>query len=108
MLTFLSKIFGSKSDRDIKHIQPLVAKIKEEYSKLEGLTNDELRAKTADFKKRIADYLADIDKEIADLKMQGDREGVEMDEKTAIYEKVDKLNKDRDRRLEEVLMQLLP
>ena len=108
MLTFLSKIFGSKSDRDIKHIQPLVAKIKEEYPQLERLTHDELRAKTVDFKKRIADYLADIDKEIAGLKMQGDQEGVEMGEKTAIYEKVDKLNKDRDRKLEEVLMQLLP
>ena len=108
MLTFLSKIFGSKSDRDIKHIQPLVAKIKEEYPKLESLTNDELRAKTADFKQRIADFLADIDKEIAALKAEADQEGVEMSEKTAIYDKVDRLGKDRDRQLEEVLMQLLP
>ncbi|MGV3761684.1 preprotein translocase subunit SecA [Parapedobacter sp.] len=108
MLTFLSKIFGSKSDRDIKHIQPLVAKIKEEYPKLAALTNDELRAKTADFKQRIAEFLADIDKEIAALKVEADQEGVEMTEKTAIYDKVDKLGKDRDRQLEEVLMQILP
>ncbi len=108
MLTFLSKIFGSKSDRDIKHIQPLVAKIKEEYPKLESLTNDELRSKTADFKQRIGEYLADIDKEIAALKAEADQEGVEMTEKTAIYDQVDKLGKDRDRQLEEVLMQILP
>ena len=108
MLTFLSKIFGSKSDRDIKHIQPLVAKIKEEYPKLEALTNDELRDRTADFKRRIAEFLADIDKEIAALKAEADQEGVEMSEKTAIYDKVDKLGKDRDHQLEEVLMQLLP
>ena len=108
MLTFLSKIFGSKSDRDIKHIQPLVAKIKEEYPKLESLTHDELREKTVDFKRRIADYLADIDKEIAALKTEADQEGVEMSEKTAIYDKVDKLGKDRDRQLEEVLLQILP
>src|SRR5690606_27823508 len=93
MLTFLSKIFGSKSDRDIKHIQPLVAKIKEEYPKLESLTNDELRSKTADFKQRIGEYLADIDKEIAALKAEADQEGVEMTEKTAIYDQVDKLGK---------------
>jgi len=108
MLTFLSKIFGSKSDRDIKHIQPLVAKIKEEYPKLEPLTHDQLRAKTIDFKRRIADYLADIDKEIAALKAEAEQEGVEMSEKTAIYDKVDKLGKDRDRQLEEVLLQILP
>ncbi|SEL79233.1 preprotein translocase subunit SecA [Parapedobacter koreensis] len=108
MLTFLSKIFGSKSDRDIKHIQPLVEKIKAEYVKLEGLTNDELRAKTADFKQRITEYLADIDKEISNLKAEADQEEVDMIQKTAIYDKVDKLGKERDQKLEEVLMQILP
>lgn len=108
MLTFLSKIFGSKSERDIKHIQPLVVRIKEEYAKLDGLSNDELRARTADFKQRIADYLADIDQEIDNLKADAEKEGVDMTEKTALYDKVDKLGKDRDKRLEEVLMQILP
>src|SRR5690606_31161987 len=75
---------------------------------LESLTNDELRAKTVDFKRRIAEFLSDIDKEIAALKAEADQDGVEMSEKTAIYDKVDKLDKDRDRQLEEVLMQLLP
>lgn len=108
MLTFLSKIFGSKSERDIKHIQPLVEKIKAEYAKLESLTNDELRAKTADFKRRITEYLADIDAEIGALKAEAEQEGVDMTEKTALYDKVDKLGKDRDQKLEEVLMQILP
>lgn len=108
MLTFLSKIFGSKSERDIKHIHPLVEKIKTEYAKLTSLTHDELRAKTTDFKRRITEYLADIDAEIAGLKTEAEQEGVDMTEKTAIYDKVDKLNKDRDQKLEEVLMQVLP
>ena len=108
MLTFLSKIFGSKSDRDIKHILPMVEKIKEEYAQLEGLTNDELRAKTADFKRRIADYLAEIDKEVADLKAEAEEEGMDMSQKTAIYDQVDKLGKDRDQKLEEVLLKILP
>ncbi|MFC7525324.1 preprotein translocase subunit SecA [Parapedobacter sp. GCM10030251] len=108
MLTFLSKIFGSKSERDIKHIQPLVEKIKTEYAKLESLSNDELRAKTADFKKRIKEYLADIDSEITALKAEAEQEGIDMTQKTAIYDKVDKLGKDRDQKLEEVLMQVLP
>src|SRR5690606_2179901 len=108
MLGFLSKIFGSKSDRDIKHIRPLVDKIKEEFAKLEGLSHDELRAKTLDFKRRISDYLADIDGEINQLKTDAEEPQVEMAEKNAIYEKVDKLIKDRDKKLEEVLMEILP
>ncbi len=50
MLGFISKLFGSKSERDVKSIQPLVEKIKGEFAKLENLSNDELRAKTLDFK----------------------------------------------------------
>ncbi|WP_353184353.1 preprotein translocase subunit SecA [Parapedobacter lycopersici] len=108
MLTFLSKIFGSKSDRDIKHIQPLVERIKEEYAKLDSLSHDELRSKTVAFKQRIAAYLETIDKEIAELKGEAEQEGVDMTQKTAIYDKVDKLGKDRDKKLEEVLMEILP
>lgn len=108
MLEFLSKIFGSKSDRDIKHIRPLVDKIKEEFAKLESLSNDELRGKTSNFKQVIAEYLADIDQEINSLKAEAEQVEVEMAEKNAIYDKVDKLIKDRDKKLEEVLMQILP
>ena len=108
MLKFLSKLFGSKSERDIKAIQPIVNKIKEEYSKLTNLSHDELRAKTIEFKNRIKEYLKDIDAEIADLKSKADDHAVDIAEKTAVYEKVDKLNKDRDKKLEEVLADILP
>ena len=80
MLGFLSKVFGSKSDRDIKHIRPLVEKIKEEFAKLEVLSNDELRAKTLGFKQQIADYLTDIDGEIKNLKAEAEQPEVEMAE----------------------------
>ncbi len=107
MLKFLSKLFGSKSERDIKAIMPLVNKIKEEYEKLAGLSHDELRAKTQDFKNRISTYLQDIDNEIADLKKNADSTE-DMEEKTSIYDKIDKLTKDRDKKLEEVLLEILP
>ncbi|MBD1424201.1 preprotein translocase subunit SecA [Sphingobacterium arenae] len=108
MLKFLSKLFGSKSERDIKSVQSIVDKIKEEYEKLSSLSHDELRAKTADFKNRIKAYLADIDQEITSLKAEADKDDVDMGEKTALYEKVDKLSKDRDKKLEEVLLEILP
>src|SRR5690606_146987 len=108
MLKFLSKIFGSKSVRDIKHIQPLVDKIKAEYDKLQNLTHDELRAKTQEFKKRIEDYLADITVEITTLRASAEEPGLDMAAKNDIYEKVDRLEKDWDKKLEEVLLEILP
>ena len=108
MLKILSKLFGSKSDRDIKAIQPIVNRIKEEYSKLAEISNDELRAKTLEFKQRIQEYLQELDTEIADLKVQAEDDTVDMTTKTAIYEKIDKLQKDRDKKLEEILLEILP
>ncbi|WP_447766322.1 preprotein translocase subunit SecA [Sphingobacterium faecium] len=108
MLKFLSKLFGSKSERDIKGVQPIVEKIKSEYEQLSSITDDELRGKTADFKNRIKGYLADIDTEISTLKAEADADDLDMSQKTAIYENVDKLSKDRDKKLEEVLMDILP
>ncbi len=108
MLKFLSKLFGSKSERDIKSIQPIVEKIKEEYEKLASLSNDELRGKTLAFKNRIKEYLSEIDEEISSLKAEADQDEVDMGKKTELYEKVDKLSKDRDKKLEEVLLEILP
>ncbi|HEY0894919.1 MAG TPA: hypothetical protein VGE15_00070, partial [Sphingobacteriaceae bacterium] len=72
MLGFLSKLFGSKSERDIKLIMPIVEQIKAEYAKLSALSHDELRQKTIEFKARIQSHLADIDKQIADLKVEAE------------------------------------
>ena len=108
MLGILSKLFGNKSDRDIKIIQPLVEKTKEEYAKLSVLSNDELRQKTADFKARISEFLNQIDNEIADVRLKADAADLPINEKTAIYDELDKLQKDRDKELEKILMEILP
>ncbi|WP_316798778.1 preprotein translocase subunit SecA [Pedobacter frigidisoli] len=108
MLGFLAKIFGSKSERDIKTIQPLVVKINEQYSKLSALSNDELRGKTIEFKSRIADFLTEVDGKIAALKADAENEALDLHEKTAIYDQVDALGKDRDAELEKVLLEILP
>ena len=108
MLALISKLFGSKSNRDIKLIQPLVDKTKEEYSKLSTLSNDELRQKTLDFKARIKEYLAEIDIKIAEVKAEAESADLPMNEKTALYDQLDKLQKDRDAELEKVLMEILP
>lgn len=108
MLGFLTKVFGSKSERDIKAIQPLVIKINEEYAKLSALSNDELRNKTVYFKDIIAKSLAEIDTQISTLKTDADGQDLSLPEKTAIYERIDVLVKDRDKELEVILMEILP
>lgn len=108
MLKLISKLFGSKSDRDVKQLMPIVAKINEEYAKLSALSHDELRGKTLEFKARIKDYLASIDQEITENQTEADKIGQDIVKKTELYEKIDKLKKDRDSKLEEILDQILP
>ena len=108
MLGFLAKVFGSKSERDIKAIQPLVVKINEHYSKLSALSNDELRGKTIEFKERISTFLTEIDGKISALKADAESEDLDLHQKTAIYDQVDALGKDRDAELEKVLLEILP
>ncbi|PST84732.1 preprotein translocase subunit SecA [Pedobacter yulinensis] len=108
MLEFLTKIFGSKSERDIKGIQPLVVKTNEEYAKLGSISNDELRHKTIEFKQRIAEFLTEIDQQISALRTEAENEALDLQQKTSIYDQIDSLGKDRDKELEKVLLEILP
>ena len=110
MLGILSKIFGgNKSEKDIKIITPLVAEINQHFAAYKSLTNDELRAKTGEFKSRIAEHLKEMDTKIAQLNQQADELPFsEINGKDVIYQEVDKLKKDRDKEIEEVLEELLP
>ncbi len=108
MLKFLGKLFGSKSERDVKQLRPLVEKINEEFAKLNSLSNDELRGKTFAFKNKIKEYLSEIEAEIDGLKKEAEDQSLSMEQKTEIYEKIDKLTKERDQELEVVLMEILP
>ena len=68
MAGFFAKLFGgSKSERDIKVLRPRVEKINSYFAAYQSLSNDELRAKTQEFKQRIKEYLKDTDSEIEQL-----------------------------------------
>ncbi len=108
MLDFITKIFGGgKSEKDVKAIMPIVEQIKEEFAKLGQMSNEDLRAKTGEFKTRIADYLADIDAEIIEMKSRSEGD-LPVEEKEELYTEIDKLEKKRDENLEEVLNEILP
>jgi preprotein translocase subunit SecA len=110
MLGFLSKLFGgSKSEKDVQKLTPIVEKINQYFQQYQSLSNDELRNKTQEFRARIKEYLAVIDKEIAVLTAQADAFGEDqIQEKDVTYQEIDKLKKERDRKIEEVLEQIQP
>ena len=104
----LTKIMGgSKQDKDVKAATPFVEKINNIYPTLSSLSNDQLRGKTSEFKARIADYVSDIDKAIADLRQQSIEEEDTL-QKEKYLNKIDELVKEKDKHLEEVLMEILP
>ena len=109
MLSFISKLFGNKSERDVKSIEPIVEKVKEEFSKLEGISNDELRGKTLAFKETIKQGLAEIDADLQQLKDKAENDTeLDVSGKVELYREIDKLEKDRNKELEVILMEILP
>ncbi len=110
MLGIISKIFGgNKSDKDVKKILPVVEKINEFYASYASLSNDELRAKTAGFRSRITDHLRATDDEITSKNNEADALPFsELNAKDALYQEVDKLKKERNKKIEEALEEILP
>jgi preprotein translocase subunit SecA len=105
----ISKIFGSKSERDIKLVMPYIEKIKEIYPALKDISDDDLRARTKDLKDRIAEKLSDIDRNIQDIHNRIDTdESLAVHDKEELFSQIDKLEEDRNTRLEDILMELLP
>lgn len=103
---FLSKIFGSKSQRDLKEVAPYVTKIKEIYPTIEQLDNDGLRARTDALRKRIADYTQDKTDEIEQLKSGLEEQNLEQRDET--WKRIDKLEEEILDKNEEILDQILP
>jgi preprotein translocase subunit SecA len=110
MIGFLSKMFGgSKSEKDVKLITPVVGKIAQQFSALQNISNDELRNKTVEFRSRIKEHIKDIDAQIEDTNKRADElPFTDLVGKDAVYQEVDKLKKDRDVKIEEVLKEILP
>ncbi len=109
MLSFIKKIFGTKSDRDIKRIMPWVEATLQEYALLTSISDDQLRAKTEELKGTIRKHLTTIDQELKTLHQKiADQPELSLHQKEAIFEKIDLLELDRNKELEVVLIEILP
>ncbi|MBI2284993.1 MAG: preprotein translocase subunit SecA [Bacteroidetes bacterium] len=110
MLKFISKLFGgSKSEKDVQQIMPIVQKTNQFFEQYQSLTNDELRNKTQEFRERIKAHLTEIDAQIEERKQAAEAlSDVDIHGRDAIYQEVDKLKKDRDKKIEEALAVIQP
>jgi preprotein translocase subunit SecA len=110
MLGIISKLFGgSKSEKDVKKITPVVEKINQFYTQYQSLSNDALRSKTQEFRERITAHLSGIDATINNKKQEAESlPSADINGRDIIYKEVDELKKDRDKKIEEILEQLLP
>lgn len=102
----LQSLFGNKSSRDMKLIQPLVEKVKEVYPDIQKLSNDRLRAKTNEIKKYVQDSAKEQKQQIAKLKSK--IEDTPIDEREDIFNQIDKLEKEALEIYEKALNEVMP
>ena len=108
MFNFLKGLLGgTKSERELKDFVPVVNKINDEYAKLQHVSNDELRHKTTEFRKRIQKYVAEIQQDIDEMREKALATS-DIEEKEDLFDKIDALIKEKDEAYEEILKQILP
>lgn len=103
---FLKSLFGDKSVRDMKLIQPLVEKVKENYPEIQKLTNDELRAKTKELQHYVQNSAEEQVKQITELKDK--IEETPIDQREDIFNQIDKLENEVLEIYEKALNEVMP
>lgn len=103
---FLSKLFGNKSTRDMKLIQPLVENIKKAYPEIQSLSHDALRAKTQEIKKYVQGSADDLKQKIAEIKAKV--EETPLEDRAGLFAQIDKLEKQVLDRYEVALNEVMP
>ncbi len=104
----LSSFLGSKADRDLKELEPYIQRINSVYPSIANLANDELRARTSEIKQKVRDFVENDQKELAALKEKSEDEELSHNEKENLYDQIDKLEKEIDKKFEVVLDEVLP
>ena len=104
----LGKLFGNKSDRDLKELTPYLASINKEYDRIKQLGINELRAESQLLKDKVQDYIKAEKDEIQALKDKIESGELSVNQKEETYDKIDGIEEFIDDKIEEVLDQILP
>ncbi len=104
----VTKLFGSKSERDLKELMPIVQQIQAAYPRFASLSNDELRTETAKLRTQIKEYIAADEAKVIELKSKMESDELDYDQKESLFADVDKLEKGIEDKIEEILLKILP
>ncbi len=109
MANFLTKLFGSKADRDNKELKPFLEKTLVVYETIKELTNDQLRSKTIEFRAKIAKAIQSEESRISEIKEYLDSHyDIEIEEKENLYKEMESLEKKAYQITQDVLDEILP
>jgi preprotein translocase subunit SecA len=106
--TILSSFFGNKAERDMKEIHPYVDKVKKEFDRITGFTNDQLRAEADLLKKKVKDAIQEDENRIRQLKEQAEASDVSVENIEKLYREIDHLEKETLKIIEDTLNEILP
>jgi len=108
IVDIIKKLFGTKSERDMKVLRPILEKVLASYEKVDKLSNDELRALSESLKARIREVEKPFEDRIAEIGEEMRQEDIPIDRKVSLSEESDKLVKDEDEAIEKILNEILP
>ncbi|MBN1132972.1 MAG: preprotein translocase subunit SecA [Bacteroidales bacterium] len=104
----LSKFLGNKADRDMREVQPVVARVVEAYDQIVSLSNDALREHSAVLRNRVKEHVSEEAGKLKELKVRAEDALVEINEKEQIYKDIDDLEKTIVEKYEVILDEILP
>ncbi len=104
----LKSFLGTKADRDLKEIMPIVQQVKAEYERIRQLSNDELRSESQRLRNYIREKTNSKESEIEQLKIDLEGEDISIDDKEELYNKIEKLKKEVDTIIADTLNEILP
>ena len=107
LVDIIKKVFGTKSDRDMKKIRPILEKVLAAYETIDKLDNDGLRAHSAELKRRLREVEKPFEDRIAEIKLQLESD-IPVSQKEQLATESDKLVKDEDAAIEKMLDEILP
>ncbi len=108
MANFLKKLFGTKADRDLKQLTPTLKLILAAYDRIDKLSDDDLRAESAALRAKVRAYTAAEEEKVSQIREQLSDPEMEVSRKEKMATELDELTKTIDKKIEEILDQVLP
>ena len=109
MFDFLKKVFGTKSEKDVKDIEPMVDEINEVFATLANISNDELRARSQKLKAKIQDHIKGERAKIAGINAEIEaKPDMDVNTKEELYKEIDAIEVEITKNIEVVLTEILP